>query len=544
MVSAIDPTVPVHGFPTTASVRGNFQIAHDEISALQAATANGPFLPIIGGEITGNLQVDGELRVGTAVDAGYILDVAGSSRFTNDLNVNGWIVGGTDTTGAALLLNGPTSTTRQILWQTAGVGRVRLGLSTAAESGSNAGGDFRITTFTDAGGVLGNPALQLTRASGNLTLGGGVDAGFRLDVVGAGRFSGALTLSSGGAFTGTFSGAHTYSGVVTFSSSLLATSGPILLGGNTAVIPTLQINGAAASQRIIQFLTAGVLRWRIAANATAEGGANAGSDLDFTAYDDTGAVLGNPAVRIARATGMLTAFLGLTVANGGTFSGTFSGTHTYSGAITFSNSATVAGILNVTGGTVVVGTNTSAQQLWMNGPAGANRPVQFRTAGLARWQIAANAVAEGGANAGSDLDFTAYDDTGVALGNPVLRIARATGLATAFFGLSLGSTLAPGGNTDLSRGLALFASTYGFNVTSNRLNYVAAGTAAHTFMSASTDIVSIASTGMRVIGSIGFNNTAPIVRPTVSGAWAGNTAGKALCTALASYGLITDSTTA
>jgi len=38
MTSAIDPTVPVAGTPTTASVRGNFQIAHDEITALQATT--------------------------------------------------------------------------------------------------------------------------------------------------------------------------------------------------------------------------------------------------------------------------------------------------------------------------------------------------------------------------------------------------------------------------------------------------------------------------------------------------------------------------
>ena len=35
MTSQIDPTLPVTGTPTTASVRGNFQTAHDEISALQ-----------------------------------------------------------------------------------------------------------------------------------------------------------------------------------------------------------------------------------------------------------------------------------------------------------------------------------------------------------------------------------------------------------------------------------------------------------------------------------------------------------------------------
>ena len=39
MTSAIDPTVPVAGSPTTASVRANFLTAKNEITALQAATA-------------------------------------------------------------------------------------------------------------------------------------------------------------------------------------------------------------------------------------------------------------------------------------------------------------------------------------------------------------------------------------------------------------------------------------------------------------------------------------------------------------------------
>jgi hypothetical protein len=49
---------------------------------------------------------------------------------------------------------------------------------------------------------------------------------------------------------------------------------------------------------------------------------------------------------------------------------------------------------------------------------------------------------------------------------------------------------------------------------------------------------------MQFISTVGFNNTAPIAKPTVAGACAGNTAIKALLTALASYGLVTDSTTA
>jgi hypothetical protein len=39
MTSQIDPTLPIAGTPTTASVRANFQTAHDEITALQAGAA-------------------------------------------------------------------------------------------------------------------------------------------------------------------------------------------------------------------------------------------------------------------------------------------------------------------------------------------------------------------------------------------------------------------------------------------------------------------------------------------------------------------------
>jgi hypothetical protein len=44
--------------------------------------------------------------------------------------------------------------------------------------------------------------------------------------------------------------------------------------------------------------------------------------------------------------------------------------------------------------------------------------------------------------------------------------------------------------------------------------------------------------------ALGFFATTPVAKPTAGGAWAGNTAGKALSTALAALGLITDTSTA
>jgi len=73
-----------------------------------------------------------------------------------------------------------------------------------------------------------------------------------------------------------------------------------------------------------------------------------------------------------------------------------------------------------------------------------------------------------------------------------------------------------------------------------RLSYAVAG----------TDMFSIADTGLvttkalAVGGSVGFNGTAPIVKPTVSGAKGGNVALANLLTVLAAYGLITDGTAA
>lgn len=48
---------------------------------------------------------------------------------------------------------------------------------------------------------------------------------------------------------------------------------------------------------------------------------------------------------------------------------------------------------------------------------------------------------------------------------------------------------------------------------------------------------------LKVVGNSGFNNTAPIAKPTVTGSKASNAALASLLTALANYGLVTDSST-
>jgi hypothetical protein len=91
--------------------------------------------------------------------------------------------------------------------------------------------------------------------------------------------------------------------------------------------------------------------------------------------------------------------------------------------------------------------------------------------------------------------------------------------------------------TDLSKHLALYGNVVGFNITAARLNYVVPSGNAHMFVVNGADRFAITGTGF------GFNGTAAIVKPTVTGSKGSNTALASLLTALSAYGLVTDSST-
>jgi hypothetical protein len=165
--------------------------------------SSGPFLPIVGGTLTGNLNIS---------------KAAGNAR--------------------------------DIIGQTAGSNRwiLRLG-GNAAESGSNAGSDFALVPYSDAGAALAN-AITITRATG------------------ATLFNGPVTLAA----------------------------------ANSA----LYINGAALTGRNIFGQTAGVSRWAIQlGGGGAESGSNAGSDFAIYRYNDAGVNIDTP-LTIVRSTGAAT----------------------------------------------------------------------------------------------------------------------------------------------------------------------------------------------------------------------------------------------
>jgi microcystin-dependent protein len=69
-------------------------------------------------------------------------------------------------------------------------------------------------------------------------------------------------------------------------------------------LPGLKVSGAAATTRKIRLYTSASLRWLFGADATAEGGSNAGSDFSIQRYADDGVTLLGTSLKIIRSTGV------------------------------------------------------------------------------------------------------------------------------------------------------------------------------------------------------------------------------------------------
>jgi len=81
---------------------------------------------------------------------------------------------------------------------------------------------------------------------------------------------------------------------------------------------------------------------------------------------------------------------------------------------------------------------TAAQttRFLLDGDAGQNKIITFRSAGLQRWGLYSNNVAESGSNAGSNFVVRRYSDAGTLLGTPI-SVTRSTGQTTISEGLTL-----------------------------------------------------------------------------------------------------------
>lgn len=89
-------------------------------------------------------------------------------------------------------------------------------------------------------------------------------------------------------------GAATVADIVAFATSdavnrfRVNSAGQVVIGGDTAVNPQIQINGAAGTVRRMSWLSGGLTRWLTQLSNTAESGGDVGSDLEFLTRTDAG----------------------------------------------------------------------------------------------------------------------------------------------------------------------------------------------------------------------------------------------------------------
>lgn len=185
----------------------------------------------------------------------------GSVAMTADLNRDG--------AATAYRAFGYTTTGGGVRWNHGATGQ--------AETGSNAGSNWVLQRFSDAGVAIDTP-LFVTRATGQLST--------SVRPVFAGN-----TPYDSGNLPGTS---------ITWTATQYFTNGGL---NGSDVNPSL--SAASGKYRYIQYLTNNVVRWVHGVDNVAESGANAGSNWFINRYDDTGAYLGL-GFAISRASGTIT----------------------------------------------------------------------------------------------------------------------------------------------------------------------------------------------------------------------------------------------
>jgi hypothetical protein len=223
--------------------------------------------------------------------------------------------------------------------------------------------------------------------------------------------------------------------------------------------------------------------------------------------------------------------------------------------------------LTVNGGTFVVGGSMIAYgQLFIesgvaaiDGAAGTQRELFFNTGGSNRWQVQADNSAESGSNAGTNFNIGRFNDAGNWQENS-LSIARATGQVTiGTGGMAVGGAVTVAGSAMTINGTGgdpLVVHVVAGQYARGRYNIAGSdgwscGAQPGNTFAISDETAGIQGLVVSALGDLavhrgfGVNGAAPVVpKPTVTGAKGGNTALASLLTALAAYGLVTDSTTA
>lgn len=297
------------------------------------------------------------------------------------------LIAGNGTASAAYFqVNTAAGQDRGLVIQTAGVFRWIVRFDSTAESGANAGTNFVLRAYSDAGAAIDSPIGIVRAAGGAITLARPVSCTSTLSatsLTASGLTSGRVPFAGTGGLLGDNAG-------LTFS----AAGGGGLTLANTSSSFYLIISRAAGFAGGIVWSTSGSVRWIAQVETGAETGSNAGSDWSLLARTDAGAAIDSP-IAIVRAAG---------------------------GAITLARPT----IVSYSGAQFTVGNGTGAPRVLIDGAAANGRFVNWRTGGSTRWQAGADTAAESGANAGSAWILSAYTDAAALIDNPIV-VTRAAG---------------------------------------------------------------------------------------------------------------------
>lgn len=312
---------------------------------------------------------------------------------------------GDGTVSPNLNINGAASNYRTMQWSTNGTVRWRAEVNDTAEGGSNAGSDFILARFNDAGSHLGNP-ISVVRSSGSVYL--------QSD----------------------------------------ATSAQVIVGSSSATICQLHLQSDDAAKSELVYVSEGEVSAILYVDAN--------EDLCWARYTPKGTSVDADALKLESSTGdmILSNTSGATYAkfiikSNNTTTGATLELHgtggkeadltNYNGTLYLSNrnsgAAIYFGVHDTTGDKSVAhfeatsvyrrfyfGDGTLEPVIYLNGGAGYGRYHQTLTNGTVRWQWGANNTSESGSNAGSDFNIHRYSDAGAYLGTP-FSLLRSTGNA-------------------------------------------------------------------------------------------------------------------
>lgn len=206
---------------------------------------------------------------------------------------------------------------------------------------------------------------------------------------------------------------------------------------NVAVGGTLpgsfNANGLTGTERTLSFTTDHSSRWLVRCSGDAEAGANVGSNFKLSCYSDTGVFIDSP-LEISRVAGAGALFSRPLRSLGEVRGATLRADNLTSARVPYYASTELvdSGDLTFSGSTSVnlLCGGTLPGNMLVNGAAATDRSFRIRTAGVDRWAIRGDNVAEGGTNAGTGFKLSAYDDAGALIDTPFEIVRASNGTMT------------------------------------------------------------------------------------------------------------------